>query len=630
MFARRDFLRAAGAGVAIGSGLGVGAGLSTASVGFGDGVNLQPSYFCDGTQDLGWGLLADHPEIETVRIEIEPPSWGETSADLADARRWLDEAADNGLQVVATCHHYPNNGSNSKEDLLDAAQWWVDNYDYLAANSSFVVNLHNEWGNHETTREEFSGAYNEAVSTVRSGTDYTGPIVIDIPGWGQAYQVGADASASLDDDNLILSAHIYPSAWNDDQGRWVKTSDVEYMDENSDYPCIVGEFGSRRDGEADWSALVDRAASLGWPVLGWAWNGDGEDMNMTSPYWGDDCGSESYEKTDYFDVVYDKLGQGDPEQRPYEGPHAVPGRVAAEDFDIGGAGVAYSDGTEGTTGEPYRPEESVDLEAASENGYNICDVESGEWWEYTVEVAETGAYELRARVASEDEYDVVGFSVAVDGDRVASTSFDGTGGWQRYTTVSAGEIQLGAGECVLRIRAEEPYWNLNWFELEEAEPHPDADETVTVAPDGAREFSPATLQIEPGTVVAFEWDADGHTLSVDAQPDGAEWAGVDGTQSAGHSHTHTFDVAGTYEYSCRPHRSEMQGTVTVAPGDDDEAVSMATALDEDDDGEIDDAEILDAVDYWHDEAPVPGTDGRTIDDQTLLELVERWQNGGGT
>jgi len=630
MFARRDLLRAAGTGVAIGSGLLVGAGPSAASVGFGDGVNLQPSYFCDGTQDLGWDLLTAHPDIETVRIEIEPPSWGESSADLADARRWIDEGADNGLDVIATCHHYPNNGSNSKGDLLDAADWWVDNYDYLSASSSFVVNLHNEWGSHETTREEFADAYDEAISRVRSGTDYTGPIVVDIPGWGQECQVAADASASFTDDDIVLSAHIYPSAWNEDRGQWVTTSDLEYMDEHSDYPCMVGEFGSRRDGGADWSALVDTASSLGWPVIGWAWNGDGEGMNMTAPYWGDDCGSESYETTDYFGVVYDRLGQGDPEQSPYEGPHAVPGRVEAEDFDTGGEGVAYSDGTEGTTGEPYRPEESVDLEAASENGYNICAIESGEWWEYTVEVAETGTYELTTRVASKDGYDGGRFSVSADGERAASATFDGTGGWQRYTTVSAGEIQLTDGECVVRIRAEEPGWNLDWFELVEADPRPEADETVTVAPDGAREFSPAALQIEPGTTVAFEWDDDGHTLTVEAQPDGGGWTGVDSSPSAGATHTQTFDVAGTYEYYCRPHRGEMRGTITVAPTDDEESVPVGDALDEDGDGEIDDGEILEALNYWHDEEPVPGTGGRTVDDQTLLELVERWQHGGGT
>ncbi|WP_211194989.1 CBM35 domain-containing protein [Halorhabdus amylolytica] len=276
----------------------------------GDGVNLQPSYFCNGDQDIGWDSMGDYPDIRTVRIEIEPPSWGESQATLSDARRWIDEANDNGYEVIATCHHYPNNGSNTKQDLLDAAQWWTDNYSYLSANSSFTVNLHNEWGSHDTTRSEYADAYNDALGTVRDETDYSGPIVCDIPGYAQEYQIAADAAGDITDDNVILSGHVYPSAWNSDQGRWVETSDLDDLDDNDGgYPCMIGEFGSRRDGDADWSGLVDHASSLGWPVLGWAWNGDGEDMNMMTPFWGDSCAS-SYSTTDYFSTIEDKLGDG--------------------------------------------------------------------------------------------------------------------------------------------------------------------------------------------------------------------------------------------------------------------------------------------------------------------------------
>jgi len=63
---------------------------------FGDGVNLQPSYFCDGDQDLGWDLMNDYPDIETVRIEIEPFSFGEVATTVEDAKRWIDEAGANG------------------------------------------------------------------------------------------------------------------------------------------------------------------------------------------------------------------------------------------------------------------------------------------------------------------------------------------------------------------------------------------------------------------------------------------------------------------------------------------------------------------------------------------------------
>lgn len=316
MVTRRTFLKSSVVGSTITLGSIATTSSATASgASFGDGVNLQPAYFCGGEQDLGWDLMSQHSDISTVRIEIEPPSWGEAHNDLtlSDVRRWIDEANANGYQVVATCHHWPNNGSGDTQDLQDAANWWANNYATLAQNSDFIINVHNEWGSHDTTRSTFASAYNNAISTIRSNTSYTGPLVIDIPGYGQEYQVAADAAGDINDSNVILSGHIYPSAWNSDKGRWVNTSDLDYLDNNAGgYPCIIGEFGSNMDGQADWSGLVDHAKSLGWPVLGWAWNGDGssDPMNMTGPYWGDDCSATSYSKTSYFDTVYNKLDGG--------------------------------------------------------------------------------------------------------------------------------------------------------------------------------------------------------------------------------------------------------------------------------------------------------------------------------
>ncbi|MBX0287875.1 hypothetical protein [Haloarcula salinisoli] len=45
-------------------------------------------------------------------------------------------------------------------------------------------------------------------------------------------------------------------------------------------------------------------------------------------------------------------------------------------------------------------------------------------------------------------------------------------------------------------------------------------------------------------------------------------------------------------------------------------------------GEMDDTAILSALDYWQDGETVPGTDGETIDDQTQLDPVGSWQDGG--
>lgn len=270
----------------------------------GCGVNIQPSYFCNGNMDLGWDLMDNYNDIKTLRIELDP---GEGS-NMDDFVRWLKEANDNGYDVIATYHNYQDLGSTDPNTLMTAADWWVENWDTLTSAGSFTVNLMNEWGDHSITSQEFADAYNEAIDTVRKV--YYGPIICDIPGWGQETHTAADASPNIEDDNIIFSVHIYTNGWNGKEGHYLCKADLDYL-ENAERPCMVGEFGSGGGGPVDWSALVDHARSKGWSVIGWSWNGDGSGMNMIDPYWGNDCSATSYTKSAYFDTIYDKLGAYD-------------------------------------------------------------------------------------------------------------------------------------------------------------------------------------------------------------------------------------------------------------------------------------------------------------------------------
>jgi mannan endo-1,4-beta-mannosidase len=270
----------------------------------GCGVNLQPSYFCNGDMNLGWSLMNNYTDIKTLRIELDPG----TSSTIGDFVRWISEANNNNYDVIATYHYSSMLGSNDPNELLAAANWWVDNWDSLSSAGSFTVNLMNEWGNHSITSQAYADAYNAAIDTVRKV--YDGPIICDIPGWGQETHTAADASPNITDDNIIFSAHIYTNAWNGKAGHSLRASDLDYLGA-AGRPCMVGEFGNGGGGSVDWSALVDHARSKGWSVIGWAWNGDGGGMNMISPYWGNDCNATSYTKSSYFDTIYNKLGPYD-------------------------------------------------------------------------------------------------------------------------------------------------------------------------------------------------------------------------------------------------------------------------------------------------------------------------------
>lgn len=271
------------------------------SIGLGDGVNLQPSYYNGGNPNFGWSLMKQQTKIKTVRIEIEP------SISITLAKSWISQARSNGFAVIATYHKASVLGSDNAADLTAAANWWKTNYSALHSAGSFTVNLMNEWGDHNITASAYASAYNNAISIVR--TVYSGSIIIDIPGWGQetltAMQACKTSNPKITDGNIVLSTHIYPGDWNQGRNHWLQTSDLDDLT-NSGHPAIVGEFGTG-SGSADWSGLVNYAKSKGWTVLAWSWNGDGGSLNMVTPSWASNGGATSFSLSSYFNTVYPKL-----------------------------------------------------------------------------------------------------------------------------------------------------------------------------------------------------------------------------------------------------------------------------------------------------------------------------------
>ena len=145
-------------------------------------------------------------------------------------------------------------------------------------------------------------------------------------------------------------------------------------------------------------------------------------------------------------------------QVPFPGdPHPIPGTIQAEDFDLGGQGQSYNDCDGANNGGQYR-ESAVDIQVASEEGYNIGWICEDEWLEYTVDVQTAGTYDFVARVASNTTGG--GFRIERDGVNLSGDKyFLPTGGWQNWQSVGA-TIELGAGEQVLR------FLNLGAFDTE--------------------------------------------------------------------------------------------------------------------------------------------------------------------
>jgi hypothetical protein len=68
---------------------------------------------------------------------------------------------------------------------------------------------------------------------------------------------------------------------------------------------------------------------------------------------------------------------------------------------VGGEGVGYHDTTSGNDGGQFRFD-NVDIQVTTDvgGGYNVGWIDPGEWLAFTVEVAQSGRYDLGARVAS--------------------------------------------------------------------------------------------------------------------------------------------------------------------------------------------------------------------------------------
>lgn len=149
-------------------------------------------------------------------------------------------------------------------------------------------------------------------------------------------------------------------------------------------------------------------------------------------------------------------------------PTAIPGRIEFENFDTGGQDTAYYDSSPGTsvpTPPDFRPDEDVDIETCSDidGGYNIGYATSGEWLEYTVDVAATGVYDLEIRVACDGDGRTI--SLESNGTAIASdVAIPNTGGWQDWETVTISDIELDAGIQIIRMTiGDVDYVNLNYM-----------------------------------------------------------------------------------------------------------------------------------------------------------------------
>jgi hypothetical protein len=168
--------------------------------------------------------------------------------------------------------------------------------------------------------------------------------------------------------------------------------------------------------------------------------------------------------------------------------------IQAEDYDVGGPGVAYSDTTAGNASASYRADD-VDIEPTTDTGagFNIDWTVAGEWMEYTVNTT-AGTYSITARVASASTAPA-DFRVLLDGVALGTFSTNATGGWQTWADLTISGVNITGGtNRILRIEVLNGNdCNLNYLRFNAtATPTATARPTATATPTTRATATPTT------------------------------------------------------------------------------------------------------------------------------------------
>ena len=147
--------------------------------------------------------------------------------------------------------------------------------------------------------------------------------------------------------------------------------------------------------------------------------------------------------------LLDRRGAG----KPYLGhPIELPGKIQAEDYDLGGEAVAFADTNPMNLGGCYRVDEAVDVGhvRVSDGGFYVGWTHRGEWLAYTVQVQTGGQYRIEARV-SHAGTSGGSFHIECDGRPLIRATIPGTGDWQAWETIPCGECNLTPGRYLLKL-----------------------------------------------------------------------------------------------------------------------------------------------------------------------------------
>jgi hypothetical protein len=257
------------------------------------------------------------------------------------------------------------------------------------------------------------------------------------------------------------------------------------------------------------------------------------------------------------------------QQSPYLGtPSPLPGRIQAENYDLGGEGVAWHDTSAGNVFGVYRSHD-MDVGAIPAGGHHIGFLADGEWAEYTVNVSSAGSYTLRLRYASAYS-GTTRFRVLLDGvDLTGAQAITSTGDWQTYTTKSIPVSVTAGNGKVLRVAFDVGAWNLDWLELICTAPvitqhpvtkSPEAGTSVTFTGSASGSPAPSYQWLKNGVAIDGQMSSTLTLANVEQGKDGGTYA-LRATNSCGSATSSAAKLTVTCKADGRPNPSRVMENI---------------------------------------------------------------------
>jgi len=154
-------------------------------------------------------------------------------------------------------------------------------------------------------------------------------------------------------------------------------------------------------------------------------------------------------------------------QVPYKGlPWPIPGRIEAENYDMGGEGVGFHE-LDGFGLTNYYRGDRVDVEQ-NNNGYHVAYILKGEWLVYTVNVLNTGTYDFKinaSNFALQSPGQKFMHIEINDKDVTGPVLIPDTKGWYSFQTVDVPGIFLAEGLQIMKVVFDSDEINLDYVEI---------------------------------------------------------------------------------------------------------------------------------------------------------------------